>query len=76
MAGNVQAVHLRFGDAPASGIHAVQAMGLHGQAGAGVVPRMAASNVSKVRKGLAAQLMLIGPKRRCSIGFHLEQPVG
>ena len=32
--------------------------------------------VSQVARGWPAQFELIGPNRRCSIGFHFEQPVG
>ena len=39
-------------------------------------PRMQANTVSKVRQGVPAQLILMGPNNRCSIGFHLEAPVG
>ena len=41
-----------------------------------VVPRTNASSRSTVRSGSPAQLVLIGPIRRCSTGFHFYAPVG
>ena len=40
------------------------------------VPRINPVMVSNVRNGSPAQLMLIGPNSRCSIGFHFDAPVG
>ena len=37
------------------------------------VPRMKASNVSQVRKGMPAQLLLIWLNNLCSMEFHLDK---
>jgi hypothetical protein len=41
-----------------------------------VVPRMSLSMIGRLRSGCPAQLRLIWLKKRCSMGFHLEAPLG
>lgn len=40
------------------------------------VPRRQANMTSQQRKGMPAQLLPMGPKSRCSTGFHLLAPLG
>ncbi len=39
-----------------------------------VVPRIRANMIESVRSGIPAQFREMALKRRCSVGFHFEQP--